>query len=74
MKKQKTKTPGRNPYANSAKARKAGGPMKHRLEPQKGAKNEQRELLDDACICDDVDVELTPCPVHDVNTDNDLSR
>jgi hypothetical protein len=37
----------RNGYALAAKMR-HGGVMKHRLEPKKGATNEQRELLKEA--------------------------
>jgi hypothetical protein len=40
--------PPRNPLAVHAKSRGAGkAPMKHRLEPKKGAKNDQAELLND---------------------------
>lgn len=47
MKKNKsTKRIPRNTSALAAKSRK-GGVMKHRLEPKKGAKNEQAEILSD---------------------------
>lgn len=46
-KKKPTKKVPRNGYALAAKSRK-GGAMKHRLEPKKSAKNEQRELLEQA--------------------------
>ena len=36
----------RNGFALAAKMRR-GGPMKHRLEPRKGAKNDQREFIDE---------------------------
>lgn len=36
----------RNVFAIHAKSRKSGGPMKHRLEPKAGSKNDQPELLE----------------------------
>lgn len=35
----------RNSFALAALSRKSGGPMKHRLEPKKGAKNDQPDLI-----------------------------
>lgn len=46
MKKKLTKRIPRNTSALAAKSRN-GGFMKHRLEPKKGAKNEQAEILDE---------------------------
>lgn len=46
--KQKLSKVPRNTSALAAKSRTSGGPMKHRLEPKKGAKNEQAELLKEA--------------------------
>lgn len=43
----KDKPKPRNGFALAAMSRK-GGPMKHRLEPKQGAKNEQAELLKEA--------------------------
>ena len=59
------KTIPRNTSALAAKSRKAG-PMKHRLEPKKGAKNEQKEILEDynECICQLDDDDNYYCPVH----------
>jgi hypothetical protein len=34
--------------ALNALSRRSAGPMKHRLEPNEGAKNESRDLLDEA--------------------------
>jgi hypothetical protein len=45
----------RNSSALSAKKRKSGGPMKHRLQEKDGAKNEQAEILSE--IDDDFDCE-----------------
>jgi hypothetical protein len=42
----KKKPKMRDPYAQHAKKRKAG-PMKHKNAPKKGAKNKQREILED---------------------------
>ena len=46
----KTKLPKKLPRNGSALAAKMrkGGPMKHRLEPKKGATNKQAEILEDA--------------------------
>jgi hypothetical protein len=38
----------RNGSALAARMRNSGGYMKHRLEPKKGAKNDQPELLEEA--------------------------
>lgn len=53
LRKQKLSKVPRNTSALAAKSRTSGGPMKHRLEPKKGAKNEQAELL--AELTDDED-------------------
>jgi hypothetical protein len=48
-KKKAAKSIPRNPLAVHAKSRTAGkAPMKHRLEPKKGASNDQPELLHEA--------------------------
>lgn len=46
MKKKIKKKLPRNGSALAAKMRK-GGPMKHRLEPKKGAKNTQAEIMEE---------------------------
>jgi hypothetical protein len=43
--KRKTKHIPRNGSALAANSRKSGGPMKHRLQPKGGAKNDQPDLL-----------------------------
>lgn len=48
----------RNSAALAAKMRNSGGRMKHKLEPQKGAKNKQVELLED----EEDKPENRPCP------------
>jgi hypothetical protein len=45
IKKNKKKTIPRNGAALAAKMRSSGGPMKHKLTPKGGAKNEEKELL-----------------------------
>jgi hypothetical protein len=54
MKKKTTKKIPRNGSALAAKMR-HGGPMKHRLEPKKGAKNTQAEIIDEYCQDEDDD-------------------
>jgi hypothetical protein len=53
----------RNGSALAAKSRKSGGPMKHRLQPKGGAKNDQPELLSEL---DDAKVDATfPVPMNE---------
>lgn len=43
----------RNGAARAARLRNSSGPMKHRNEPRKGAKNDQPELLHRIAHCGD---------------------
>ena len=62
-KRKSTKTIPRNGSALAANSRKSGGPMKHRLEPKGGAKNDQPDLLSEA---DDAKVDATfPVPMNE---------
>jgi hypothetical protein len=64
MKKSKKKLP-RNGSALAAKSRKAGiSPMKHRLEPKKGAKNDQSDLLNQTIDEDEI---IGCLPTHCMN-------
>lgn len=70
MKKKTKKPKSRSGVHHAAISRVSSGPMKHRLEPKKGSKNEQAELLNEVynrnCICDDPDPGIVKgCPVHD---------
>lgn len=73
--KNKTKK-SRSGVHRAAISRVSAGPMKHRLEPKKGSKNEQAELLNEVmpvdCICDDPDPGIVRgCPVHDPANNDD---